>query len=292
MIRLHSFYFDNFIPSWYRPAIRSDMHILVFVVQGRLTYVLDGQPYHLGKGDMLFIPAGTERIGRSPPPDPHQKYGVFFRDNVSSADIPILSSRTPQLRKIRGFDYMRQRFTMLGQQWFKKLPHYETMCGSILTEILCLFTGEMESRQYSPKKLAMVETIQQYIAEHYREPLQIRQLCRLVDRTPGYVITTFRDVAGMTPIDYLHHLRISAAKDLLMQTDLSIVQIAEYLGFCDQSYFNRVFKKMLGLPPSEFVPKQSDVYPSSSPQTANVPEINRSKGVAPLIGSCSQSLYT
>ncbi|MFK7691237.1 helix-turn-helix domain-containing protein [Paenibacillus sp. HJGM_3] len=271
MIQLHSFYFDNFIPSWYRPAIRSDMHILVFVVQGRMTYILDRQPYHLGKGDMLFIPAGTERIGSSPPPDPHQKYGVFFRENVPSTDIPILSSRTPELRKIRGFDYIRQRLTMLGQQWFKKQPYYETLCGSILTEILCLFAGEFESRHYSSKKLSMVEAIQQYIAEHYREPLQISQLGRLVDRTPSYVITTFREVTGMTPIDYLHHLRISAAKDLLMQTELSIVQIAEYLGFCDPSYFNRVFKKTLGLPPSEFVPKQSDVYASRSSQTANLP---------------------
>jgi YesN/AraC family two-component response regulator len=139
---------------------------------------------------------------------------------------------------------------MLAQQWIAKLPYYSSMCSSILQEMIALVCREYGEQQYPYRKVALVHLMQQYMMEHYTQPIRIDDLASLIERTPNYVSTLFKDIMKQTPIEYLHQLRISAARELLLNTNKSIAQVAEELGFCDQAYFNRVYKKHVGAPPS------------------------------------------
>ena len=58
---------------------------------------------------------------------------------------------------------------------------------------------------------------------------------------------------GQSPIDYLTNYRISEACSLLKNSNLSIAEIAVSVGFFDQFYFSRVFKKVKGVPPSKYL---------------------------------------
>ena len=62
----------------------------------------------------------------------------------------------------------------------------------------------------------------------------------------------FRQVAGMNFVAYLTHVRVAEAARLLKQSDLTIAEIAARVGFADQSYLGRCFKKAFGVPPYEF----------------------------------------
>ena len=99
-------------------------------------------------------------------------------------------------------------------------------------------------------KILIANKIEQYINNHFREDIQVDELARLVSLTPNYVSTIFKEVTGLTIVQYIHQLRMETARDLLQHSDMSIAQISNYLGFCDPSYFNRVFKKITGQPPS------------------------------------------
>src|SRR5690606_40213174 len=81
----------------------------------------------------------------------------------------------------------------------------------------------------------------------------IEELADLAGVTPNYISVIFKEVVGYTPIQYLHQLRINTAINLLKNTSMTIHEIAEYLGYYDQSYFNRMFKKWMGTNPSHFV---------------------------------------
>lgn len=62
----------------------------------------------------------------------------------------------------------------------------------------------------------------------------------------------FKKVAGMTLVAYLNHVRLSNAARLLKETAHSIAEIANEVGFADQSYFDKQFKRAFGCPPRRF----------------------------------------
>ena len=63
---------------------------------------------------------------------------------------------------------------------------------------------------------------------------------------------TFKKVAGMTLVAYLNHVRLANGSRLLRETGLTIAEIANAVGFSDQSYFDKRFKRAFGRTPSSF----------------------------------------
>lgn len=250
MIELSSVFVEEVGPSWHKPESATNWNILLLVANGRLTYTVNGETIPLAKGDLLYIPEGAMRAGAAVPGQTHQKYAVLFHSAESPTSIPLLDRKRVQLLRTGSFDYLKQRFAQLQQHWIGQMPYHLVTCQGIALEILGLVSRELEAAAFAPRKLMLVSAIRQYILDHYREPVRIEQLAQLVDRTPNYVTRIFREVTGQPPIDYLHQVRISAARDLMSNSQLTIGQIAEYLGYCDQSYFNRMYKRRSGHPPS------------------------------------------
>ena len=71
-----------------------------------------------------------------------------------------------------------------------------------------------------------------------------------IDRS--YFYRLFKNETGLSPVDYINRRRISQAETLLSNSSLSIKDVAFSVGFTDQMYFSRVFKRLNGQPPSEF----------------------------------------
>jgi AraC-like DNA-binding protein len=90
-----------------------------------------------------------------------------------------------------------------------------------------------------------------FMKGHLREPLKIATLTALVNLSRSHYTTLFRRVTGYTPLSYLNLLRMQRAVQLLNTTNLSIKQISDQLGFSDQFYFSRAFRKMHNHSPSE-----------------------------------------
>ncbi len=256
MLYIHSVYYDDFNPAWSVKESVTDYAIFLFMVQGSALYILNGEELELHKGDMLYIPAGTLRAAHCMPGSQHQKYAILFNFNEPDPTLPFAESVSRKLRS-RSQDYMKQRFSILHQQWLGKLPYYASACAGIALELLAIAAREAKNAKFPTQKLALVTFIQQYILEHYRESIRISELAKMADRTPNYVTNTFREVTGQTPIDYLHSVQVSAARDLLLNERITIAEAADRLGFCDQAYFNRVFKKVTGTPPSSLLKERT-----------------------------------
>ena len=84
-----------------------------------------------------------------------------------------------------------------------------------------------------------------------------------------YLVHAFKQYKGMSPINYLIHLRIKAAKELLETTNYSIAQISESSGFSSQSYFSQTFKKFAGISPNEYRKKMARHVPDGKRVTAS-----------------------
>lgn len=94
--------------------------------------------------------------------------------------------------------------------------------------------------------------VKRYIDLHFKEALTLDQLAEEVHMNKYHLSHSFKREYGVSPINYLISRRIEESKYLLIETDLSMSQIAQLLGFSSLSYFSQVFRKSQGSSPMEF----------------------------------------
>lgn len=98
----------------------------------------------------------------------------------------------------------------------------------------------------------MVKTAQEYIAEHYMENLTLGELAEKVGISSGYLSTLFTQSLQCGFIDYLNRVRIERSCSYLEQNYFKTYEIAYKVGFRDEKYFSKVFKKIMGVSPKEY----------------------------------------
>ncbi|WP_280353123.1 helix-turn-helix transcriptional regulator [Nocardia otitidiscaviarum] len=87
------------------------------------------------------------------------------------------------------------------------------------------------------------------IEERFGEPLSLRDVARVVGMTPAYLTTLVRRRTGRTVQDWITERRMSEARRLLSDPDLSVTEVARRVGIADPGYFTRVFRRENGMPP-------------------------------------------
>jgi AraC-like DNA-binding protein len=93
---------------------------------------------------------------------------------------------------------------------------------------------------------------EEYVRQHYAEPLGLEQVARAAGFAPSYFSRVFHRKRGVTFKDYLVQLRLQRAKELLVRTSLSLPRIAQLSGFSRGEYLNRVFKRENAETPIEY----------------------------------------
>lgn len=98
----------------------------------------------------------------------------------------------------------------------------------------------------------LVEQAKEYVEEHYYENLMLADVAQKVGISSGYLSTLFQRQMAKGFVDYLNEVRIEHACTYLRQNYLKVYEIAYRVGFKDEKYFSRVFKKVTGQSPSEY----------------------------------------
>ncbi|NOU87764.1 helix-turn-helix domain-containing protein [Paenibacillus sp. LMG 31460] len=248
MLGIKSVIFDDRIENWSIADSEVPHHILIFMISGKVTYWLNGEKVMLKKGDVLFISGGTFRSCDNDPEGPHQKYSAHFQE-FSQLLQPLLEN--PYLiLQIRNSDYFKQRFSMLLLEWFDRGDGHDLICEGIMLELLGLVIKSMRSNEVSVQKQELVNQLQTYILHNHCKPLRLTDLADHVQRSPNHITKIFRQVLHQTPIDYIHQVKTSIAYEMLRNNRLTVAEVSDHLGYCEQSYFHRIFKKFTGIAPS------------------------------------------
>ena len=144
---------------------------------------------------------------------------------------------------------------------FSATPSSMKTLSEITAEIRKNETEEDE-KKVEEKSYAFMESqindkttakILKYVTDHMGSPdLKIDDIADAMSMSRSVLYSKIKQSVGMTPIDFVRHIRIMRACELLQQTNDSLTSIAFEVGFSDPKYFSKVFKKEMGIVPSEY----------------------------------------
>lgn len=146
----------------------------------------------------------------------------------------------------------------LGLANISEMFHVRESIESVQEWMLILFDEYSEvlgqiQRMKDERYYDVVEKAQEYVGTKYGDPeLNVEAIARQCGYSSYYFSRMFKELTGITPIDYLRQVRIEQAKQLLAERDMKIAEIASRTGYNNISNFYTNFKKIVGMTPTEY----------------------------------------
>lgn len=136
---------------------------------------------------------------------------------------------------------------------FSELLSFDASHVEAASNILSACAGYIHlSNMIKIEKNLLSENIIKYVESNFMESLSINELCNKFFISKNKLYDIFDELCNTTPIKYQLHLRIKEGKKLLSNTNMSITEISNLLGFNNYNYFSKLFKKETGYSPYAF----------------------------------------
>ncbi len=121
----------------------------------------------------------------------------------------------------------------------------------IFAQHLSMLTNQIVVQEKNAEPLVITRA-KEFIKEHQTDDISLGQVAKAVNTSTFYFCKMFKKVTGINFTDYVSRLRIESAKNLLLNPNLRVSEIAYEVGFQSLTHFNRVFKKVIGQSPTEY----------------------------------------
>lgn len=176
------------------------------------------------------------------------KNGIEVMQEAKRADI------LPYTLILSGYDEFKycQQALRLGAKEYLLKPVRSSDILKVLNKVADELFGAKEKKEPEGDRNPLVERAKEYVGEHYYENLALTDVADKVGVTAGYLSTLFQKQMEKGFVDYLNEIRIDHACTYLRQNYLKTYEIAYKVGFNDEKYFSKVFKKITGQSPTEY----------------------------------------
>jgi len=249
---------------------------IAYFIKGTATHLYEDQGVFMAAGDVVIIPPNTTHSYTQ-----NRSVTVF---NCQFAPI-VLQSDLDWLRKMDGFfdlfmvePFFRNEvkfrdklkvpddhrpeveghFQQIRRELNEKATGFELAAKTHLVQLIILFcrlysaqkNASPWTNELSGKSALLREAIH-YIEENFSERIAVEELAAAFYISPDHFSRLFRQSTGVSPIEYINHLRISKASQLLVIGGATVSEVAAKVGIQDPSYFTRLFKQITGQTPLE-----------------------------------------
>ena len=175
---------------------------------------------------------------------------------------PILSNevefQTLIDSKSKGFDKIIDTFFNIFNCFKNKEDCYELEIKSLIYHLFYLLNkynlvkSISTSHSLSVNATSKIKKILQYITDNYSNQITISDVANVSGFSEYHFMKCFKKHIGMTCIEYINAYRLGKAAELLLDTDMSIMDVSLEVGFNNVSYFNKLFKSKFSVTPKEF----------------------------------------
>lgn len=252
---------------------RHEYFELLYIYHGDLTYQVHDHSCHLKEGD-LFVIGSTlhHRIQESRRalvkgvalyfmPELIQTHDTVSEDLQYLMPFLIQDSGFPHVVPAKTgipehiFDLMKRVRSELPAESSLSRLSVKTYLKMILVWLVnhyADYRGPELGFDRKQRDLEHLEPVFEFIDEHYAEPIRVDHAAALIHLCKSQFTRFFKQVTGETFVAHLNHLRVAQAQRLLATTDGTLAEIGQAVGFCDQSYFGAVFRKLVHMTPREY----------------------------------------
>ncbi|MFD0670741.1 helix-turn-helix domain-containing protein [Cohnella sp. GCM10027633] len=237
-----------------------DAHIFIYCADGQGWVEFDGKLAPLGERQLAVIPAGMPHRYGASAEAPWSIYWFHLKGEQVAAHLrlyglggaPVSLSLGLEDRLLDSFD---RCYGLLADKPYS-LPaqvHVSQTIGQLLGAVGLASSGSNRLR----KREEDLERAIRYMNAHIGSSVTLGELAMHTGLSKQHLIYLFKQETGFPPVDYYLRLKMQKAGQQLSLTGLSIKEIAAEFGFGDPYYFSRMFKKLMGVSPSEYrsVPK-------------------------------------
>ncbi len=243
----------------YGPAIRPH-YLLHYILHGQGSYSVNGKTYSLKGGEAFLIYPGVTSIYSADEQDPWEYCWIGFD-----------GSEVHSLLQACGFSLNNHICTdhsnnLLWDEFMRLIDYFNEKKGNeftLLSQLYLCFSYLCVPNIFSSKEIheLHIEKAMDYIHNSYTYDIKIADIANYlhIDRT--YLYKLFMTYIETSPQHYLIRYRIDISKKMLRETHLSITEIAYSCGFRDASSFNKHFRNLVGMTPTQY--KKSNSKPQS-----------------------------
>lgn len=255
---------EFFLDKYSNEMFRAGAFFYILVETGTAEFVVDCHSYIVGKGDMLLVaPRMSVKLMKK-----SSDFGTcglcmepFFFDSLSIGSYVYKrlynSSHTTYVLRLEDSDTVHIRKTLDLMSHYLTSDHPAEMAGSLVNFLLLQITEIFHSQNVHPAGRgkhsdALFRLFRKLLAENYRKEHELQFYADSLHISQTYLSRVIRQISGKTVNNYIAEALYTDARRLLVFTDLTVKEIAEQLGFSDQSSFGKFFKKKSETSPANF----------------------------------------
>ena len=255
---------EFFLDKYSNEMFRAGAFFYILVETGTAEFVVDCHSYIGGKGDMLLVaPRMSVKLMKK-----SSDFGTcglcmepFFFDSLSIGSYVYKrlynSSHTTYVLRLEDSDTVHIRKTLDLMSHYLTSDHPAEMAGSLVNFLLLQITEIFHSQNVHPAGRvkhsdALFRLFRKLLAENYRKEHELQFYADSLHISQTYLSRVIRQISGKTVNNYIAEALYTDARRLLVFTDLTVKEIAEQLGFSDQSSFGKFFKKKSETSPANF----------------------------------------
>ncbi|MCO7177080.1 AraC family transcriptional regulator [Sporolactobacillus kofuensis] len=233
-------------------------HELILFTGGSGTMTINKRNYSIRKGMLCYINPGLHHTF-----EVKAGQGGFLSVHFSCAEVEWNQNQwtthecTKKLMKKTGKELIdsyevEALFRRLTACWSEKKPGYLFAARTLLQQLFLAIADNVRKQNRNFASSLKVEKIVDYMQKNLSKHITLNELSELIQLSPTYLTRIFKESTGYSVISYFNQMKIDKAKELLLEGDHRIKEIAHLLGFVDEFYFSRLFKKSEGLSPLEY----------------------------------------
>ncbi len=205
---------------------------------------------HCGKGTSLTITAEEELaycliLYRASPSAPDRSEIARLMEEGNPFQFRyVFAPRYPML--------LSDKVERMCREWREATELSKVQVKSLFYQFIYELLWQLHQQQVEPVKPDMVAEAVRYIQEHYNRPLTLDAIAKALDYSSGHLSRLFKLKLHTSPIHFLGQVRVLRTMQLLVETEATLQEIAEAVGFPDAHSLSRSFKKYTGVAPTYY----------------------------------------
>ncbi|MEC1714872.1 response regulator [Schinkia azotoformans] len=143
-------------------------------------------------------------------------------------------------------------------EWKEKIQHINA--NTFESTMLCILEDIFKTMKdtESIKEIKVIQSVLNYIEKNFQKGVTLEEAAEFVHLSPFYLSKLFKKELKINFVNYVTERKIQKAKDLLESTDMPVLNIALELNYQEANYFSKVFKKIVGVTPTDYRKEKKD----------------------------------